>query len=196
MTEANRDSNSGVLENDPFRGHRHILTKEDRIKGGSQKSSKKTLANSFKNMSSGRFTDHVPHCHTCIFRDKCQMYDHKNPTAACKVIDIPNYMHLMSALTFTSEEDFDNFVNKQMQQMFIKNLTDDDKKKKYDFMSLMLRVKEAKYRSPREQTINLQINNFTSEFQIFKDVTLKVLNKHPEVMQEWRAAIESAKQSN
>jgi hypothetical protein len=61
---------------------------------------------------------------------------------------------------------------------------------------MVLAVKNAKFKTPKEQTINVQINNFSTEFTVFKDVTIKILSKHPEVMQEWRAAIDSAKQSN
>lgn len=174
----------------------HTFTDEEREKGRQNISPRRKIANSLNPLKTGNYSNRIPHCNNCIFRNKCSAYDPKDPKAACKVIDIPNYINLMSALTFTSEEEFDNFINKQMQRVFLKNLTADDSKKMLDFVTILLKVKETKYRTPKEQTINFQINNFTSEFQIFKDVTLKVLNKHPEVMQEWRTAIDSAKQSN
>jgi len=181
---------------DRFNGKQHIFTKDDSVKGGQTMSEKRRIANSSNSMVDGRYSKRIPHCNNCIFRSRCNAYKPEDPKAACKIIDIPNYMHLMSALTFTSEEEYDDFINKQMQMIHLKNLTANDQKRMENFVLLFLKIKETKYRTPKEQTINVQINNFSIEFQIFKDVTLKVLNKHPEVMQEWRAAIESAKQSN
>jgi adenine-specific DNA glycosylase len=194
--EANPPANPLNPRLDNFKGKVHTFTKEDSIKGGQARSKKKSYANSINPVIHGKYARNVPHCNLCPFKSRCNAYNPQEPDAACKVIDIPNYMQLMSALTFTSEEEFDDFINKQIQRMYLKNMTTDDIKKMADFTLIVLRVKMTKYRTPREQTINLQINNFTSEFIVFKDVTLKVLNKHPEVMQEWRAAIESAKQSN
>ncbi|MFH1473485.1 MAG: hypothetical protein ABIE55_01190 [Candidatus Aenigmatarchaeota archaeon] len=181
---------------DRFGDKIHVFTDEERLKGNKYISQKRKVANSLNSFKHGYYSNRVPHCHTCIFKSKCTAYDPKDPKAACKVIDIPNYLHLMSALTFTSEQEFDDFINKQMQRAFMKNLTANDQKQILDFVTIILKVKDTKFRTPQEQTINLQINNFTSEFQVLKDVTIKVLNKHPEVMQEWRAAIESAKQPN
>jgi hypothetical protein len=131
-----------------------------------------------------------------VFRNRCSAYDPKDPKAACKVIDIPNYFHLMSALTFNTEEAFDDFVSKLVQRMYLKNLTNDDWNKLKDFLLIFLKIKDTKFRKPQDQTVNIQINNFHAEFQIFKDVTIKVLNKHPKIMKEWREALESAKQSD
>jgi hypothetical protein len=172
------------------------LTKEDRIKGGSQSSDKKKLANSFNPITHGKYSKKVPHCHTCVFKPKCSAYDSKEPKAACKVIDIPNYFHLMSALTFNTEDDFDDFVSKLVQRMYLKNLTNDDWDKLKDFLLIFLKVKDSKFRTPRDQAVNIQINNFHTEFQLFKDTTIKILNKHPKIMKEWREALESAKQSD
>lgn len=181
---------------DRFGGRIHEFTDEERERGNKNISPKRKIAYSLNSIKHGYYSNRVPHCHTCIFKTKCTAYDPKDPKAACKVIDIPNYLHLMSALTFTSEQEFDDFINKQMQRAFMKNLTANDQKQILDFVTIVLKVKDSKFRTPQEQTINVQINNFSSEFQVFKDVTIKVLNKHPEVMQEWRAAIESAKQPN
>ncbi|RLE39458.1 hypothetical protein DRJ17_00730 [Candidatus Woesearchaeota archaeon] len=157
---------------------------------------KRRLANTLNPMKTGRYSKRVPHCHTCVFKNRCSAYDPKDPKAACKVIDIPNYFHLMSALTFRTEEDFDDFVNKLTQRLYLKNMTSDDWDKMKDFLLIFLRVKDSKFRNPREQTVNIQINNFHEEFNLFKDVTLKVLRKHPEVMKEWRNALDAAKQSD
>lgn len=179
-----------------FKGKVHKFTKEDAIKGGKTMSRKRYLANSFNPIKTGKYSKRMPHCNTCIFQSRCSAYDPKDPKAACKVIDIPNYFHLMSALTFSSEEEFDDFISKTVQRMYLKNLTSDDWKKLKDFLLILLKVKETKYRSPQEQTINIQINNFQTEFQLFKEVTIKVLKKHPEVMLEWREALDSAKRSD
>lgn len=196
QNEAQSQTQSLKSRLDRFGDKIHTFTDEEREKGRQNISPKRKIANSLKSIKTGDYSTKIPHCNTCVFRSKCGAYDPKEPKAACKVIDIPNYLHLMSALTFTSEEEFDGFINKQMQRVFLKNLTADDSKKMLDFVTILLKVKETKYRTPQEQTINLQINNFSVEFQVLKDVTIKVLNKHPEVMQEWRAAIESAKQPN
>ena len=174
----------------------HTLTKEDRIKGGKTMSPKRYLANAFNPMKTGKYSSKVPHCHTCIFRERCSAYDPKEPKAACKVIDIPNYFHLMSALTFKNEEDFDDFISKQVQRMYLKNLTSDDWAKLRDFVLMLVKLRDTKYKTPKEQTVNIQINNFQSEFTVFKDVTIQILKKHPEVMLEWREALESAKRSD
>ena len=66
-----------------------------------------------------------------------------------------------------------------------------------EFLYATLRVKESKFKTQADNTINIQINNFHNEFTILKDVTIKILKKHPKIMKEWRGAIESAtKQSN
>ena len=190
------DTSSGDSKKQLFGGKVHKLTKKDRVKGGKTMSPKRYLANAFNPMKTGKYSNKVPHCHTCIFKERCSAYDPKDPKAACKVIDIPNYFHLMSALTFSSEEEFDDFISKTVQRMYLKNLTSDDWKKLKDFLLILLKVKETKYHSPQEQTINIQINNFQTEFQLFKEVTIKVLKKHPEVMLEWRDALDSAKRSD
>jgi len=138
-------------------------------------SPKRYLANAFNPMKTGKYSSKVPHCHTCIFRERCSAYDPKEPKAACKVIDIPNYFHLMSALTFKNEEDFDDFISKQVQRMYLKNLTSDDWAKLRDFVLMLVKLRDTKYKTPKEQTVNIQINNFQSEFTIFKDVTIQIL---------------------
>lgn len=181
---------------DRFGDKIHKFTDDEREKGRQNITPKRIIANSVNSYKTGQYSKKVPHCHNCVFRNRCNAYKPEDPKAACKVIDIPNYMHLMSALTFTSEEEYDDFINKQMQSLHLKTLTSNDRKSMENFLLLFLKIKETKYRTPREQTINVQINNFSMEFQVFKDVTIRILSKHPEVMQEWRAAIESAKQSN
>jgi len=185
---------NGLLEN--FGDKSHILTEEDRIKGRSVQSVKRSTANSIKATKTGKYSTFVPHCHTCLFRSQCGAYDPKDPKVACKIIDIPNHLQLIKAMHFNSEEDFDAFINKMSQRMHMITLKDQDYYEMRDFVMMVLAVKNAKFKTPREQTINVQINNFSVEFQLFKDTTIRILSKHPEVMQEWRAAIESAKQSN
>lgn len=196
QNDTNPQSNPQHPQLENFKGNIYTFTKEDSIKGGSQSSARKSRANSIKSLKTGKYSKRVPHCNTCIFRSKCSAYDPNEPKAACKVINIPNYFHLMSALTFDSEEDFDNFINKQMQRMYLKNLTSDDTKKLYDFLTILLKVKEAKYRTPKEQTINIQVNNFQAEFQQFKDATLRVLKRHPTVLIEWREELGTARRTN
>jgi hypothetical protein len=192
----NSKTSSHESDKQYFGGKVHKLTQNDRSKGGKTMTPKRYLANAFNSMKTGKYSNKIPHCHTCILKDRCSAYDPKDPKAACKVIDIPNYYHLMTALTFKNEEDFDDFLNKQIQRMYLKNLTSDDWAKLKDFVLLLLKLKETKYKSPQEQTVNIQINNFQNEFTVFKDVTIKILKKHPDVMLEWRDALESAKRSN
>ncbi|RJQ15734.1 hypothetical protein C4573_06300 [Candidatus Woesearchaeota archaeon] len=183
-----------LLEN--FGDKSHVLTDEDRAKGRSVQSPNRSRANAIKAMKHGKYSGLVPHCHTCLFRSQCGSYDPADPKATCKIINIPNHLELIKALHFNSEEDFDGFINRMAQRMHLKTLTSQNYNEMKDFVMMVLAVKNAKFKTPKEQTINLQINNFSTEFQILKDVTIKILSKHPEVMQEWRAAIESAKQSN
>lgn len=196
QNDSNPQSNPQHPQLENFKGKIHSFSKEDSIKGGSQSSPRKIRANGTKFFKTGNYSKRVPHCNTCIFRDKCSAYDPKEPKAACKVINIPNYFHLMSALTFNSEEEFDNFISKHVQRMYLKNLTSDDWKKLLDFLTILLKVKETKYRTPKEQTINIQVNNFQVEFQQFKDATLKVLKKHPDVLLEWREELGTARRTN
>ncbi len=196
LEESRSQTSSRKSRLDNFGDKLHTLTEADRAKGRKVKSANRSRASAFNAMKTGRYSKRVPHCHTCMFRSQCSAYDPKDPKAACKVINIPNYFHLMSALTFETEEDFDNFVNKLVQRMYIKNLTQDDWEKLKDFLLIFLRVKDTKFRRPQDQTVNVQINNFHTEFQLFKDATLTVLKKHPEVLKEWRCALESAKQSD
>jgi hypothetical protein len=193
-TESQTKSQKSKLKN--FGDRLHKFSKEENRKGGKKVTERKKRALAFNAMKTGRYSKRVPHCHTCVFRNRCSAYDPKDPKAACKVIDIPNYFHLMSALTFNTEEAFDDFVSKLVQRMYLKNLTNDDWNKLKDFLLIFLKIKDTKFRKPQDQTVNIQINNFHAEFQIFKDVTIKVLNKHPKIMKEWREALESAKQSD
>lgn len=196
MKEANSQTKSQHPKLSNFKGKVHTLTKEDRKKGGRAVSDKKKLANSFNPITNGKYAKKVPHCHTCPLRSRCSAYDPKEPKAACKVIDIPNYFHLLKALTFKDEQDFDDFVSKLVQRLYVKNLTSNEWSELKDFLLIFLKIKDSKFKTPREQTVNVQINNFHTEFQLFKDVTIKVLSKHPKLLKEWRAQLEANRQSD
>ncbi|MDP3989738.1 MAG: hypothetical protein Q8Q01_00865 [archaeon] len=174
----------------------HSLTEEDRIKGRSVQSTNRSRSNAVKAIKNGKYSDLVPHCNTCMFRKQCGSYNYNDPKAACTIINIPNHLELIKALHFNNEDEFDGFINRMAQRMHLKTLTSQNFNEMRDFVMLVLAVKNSKFKTPKEQTINVQINNFSTEFNVLKDVTIKILSKHPEVMQEWRIAIDSAKQSN
>ncbi len=195
--DTNSDSNRVKNQAQLFGGKRHILTPEDRKKGGRRTSKRKTRANGVKNLKTGKYSALVPHCHTCTRKRYCGHYDPKDPKAVCKIVDIPHLPHLVDAFKFKDEADIDDFINKLVQRMYLKNLTTKDFRVMKEFLYATLRVKESKFKTQADNTINIQINNFHNEFTILKDVTIKILKKHPKIMKEWRGAIESAtKQSN
>jgi len=194
--DTNRQSNRQNPRLDNFGSKSHTLTDEDRKKGGGKTSVRKTRANGIKNLKTGEYSDLIPHCHTCTKKRYCDSYDPKDPKAVCKIINIPNLVHLVDAFKFETEENIDDFINKLMQRLYLKNITTEDFRVMKEFLYAVLKVKESKFRTTSDNTVNIQINNFHNEFTIFKDITIKVLKKHPKIMKEWRGAIESAKQSD
>ena len=61
-----------MLEN--FKGNIHLLTPDDRIKGGKAKSEKKSLANGLKNLKHGKYSDKyrlLLRCIDCPLIGKC-----------------------------------------------------------------------------------------------------------------------------
>ncbi len=196
QNDVNRQSNRPINPIDNFKGKRHQLTREDSVKGGSVSSPRKARANSIKNMKTGKYSKRVPHCHTCLRKKSCASYDPKDPKAACKIIDIPSYLHLMDVVECDTEEEFDMFLNKLIQRLYLKNLTAEDYDIIRGFYHDMLKLRVVKFSKSKDQTINVQINNFHNEFNIFKDTTLKILKKHPAIMKEWREALDSAKRSD
>lgn len=193
-TERQTERQDSKLDN--FKGNIHTLTKEDSSKGGKTVTPKKVLANSFNSMKTGKHSSRVPHCHTCIIKKQCSYYDPADRKASCKVLDIPGYRDLVFALRWQKDEDFDGVISKHVQKLYLKELTKNDWYSIKDFLLILLKVKESKFKKAEDQTVNIQINNFHNEFTIFKDTTIKILKKHPKIMKEWRDAIESAKQSD
>jgi adenine-specific DNA glycosylase len=179
-----------------FKGNIHTLTEEDRKKGRSTVTKKKALANSFNSIKTGKFSKRIPKCNTCPIKDQCEFYDFREPKAVCKCLDIPGYREVVQALKLQDEEDLSTVINKQMQKIYLKDLTTNDRASIRDFVLMLLKIQESKFKRTQQNTVNIQINNFHNEFTIFKDTTLKILKKHPKIMQEWRDAIESAKQSD
>ena len=196
QNEAQSQAQSLKLRLDRFGEKIHTFTDEEREKGRQNISPKRKIANSIKATTHGKYSDLVPHCNTCMFRKQCGSCNYNDPKAACTIINIPNHLELIKALHFNTEDEFDGFINRMAQRMHLKTLTSQNFNEMRDFVMLVLAVKNSKFKTPKEQTINLQINNFSTEFNVLKDVTIKILSKHPEVMQEWRTAIDSAKQSN
>jgi len=193
-TNSQTDSQNPKLDN--FKGNIHTLTDDDRSKGGKTVTPKKVLANSFNSMKTGKHSSRVPHCHTCTIKQQCSYYDSADPKASCKVLDIPGYRDLVFALRWQKDEDFDSVISKHVQKLYLKELTKNDWYSIKDFLLILLKVKESKFKKAEDQTINVQINNFNNEFIIFKNTTIQILKKHPTIMKEWRDAIESAKQSD
>jgi len=193
-TKSQTKSQKSQLER--FGNKIHKFTNAERRKGGKIVSDKKKLSNAFNSMKSGKYSDKVPHCHTCTIKKQCSYYDSKDGKAACKVLDIPGYRDLVFALRWQKDEDFDSVISKHVQKLYLKELTKNDWYSIKDFLLILLKVKETKFKKAEDQTVNIQINNFHTEFTIFKDTTIKILKKHPKIMKEWRDAIESAKQSD
>lgn len=181
---------------DNFRGKRHTFTKEDSIKGGKASSDRKRVSSAFNAMKTGRYSKRVPHCNTCPIKKQCEFYDLEDPTAPCKVLDIPGYRELVFALRMRDEEEMITVINKHMQRLYIKDLKQNDRDAIRDFILLLIKLNNSQYKRRQENVVNIQVNNFHNEFNLFKDTTIKVLKKYPKIMQEWREQLESAKQSD
>lgn len=181
---------------DNFKGKRHTFTKEDSIKGGSSTSPRKIVSSAFNAMKTGRYSQRVPHCHTCPIKKQCEFYDSNDPKAPCKVLDIPGYRELVFALRMREEEEIITVINKHMQRLYLRDLKQNDRESVKDFILLLIKLNNSQHKRKQENIVNIQINNFHNEFNVFKDVTIGILKKHPDIMKEWRGALESAKRSN
>ena len=109
--DTNRGSNREKSQKEYFGNKSHTLTLEDRKKGGRRTSDKKTRANGVKNIKTGKYTDKVPHCHTCTRKSRCSYYDASDPKAVCKAISIPNFLQMMDSFEFKTVEEADDFFN-------------------------------------------------------------------------------------
>ena len=118
----------------------HTFTHEDKVKGGSVKSERKSLANRGKNLKTGRHSKHVLKCNTCPLNRVCNWYE---AGSVCK-IQVPAIQAVMKVHIGGLEELYKEF-NRTLQHLKLKILANPDERTLMTYAKLLLDYKSSRY---------------------------------------------------
>lgn len=130
-----------------FNGKTHVLTHEDRVKGGKTRSLKRTLSARLNAMKNGKYAKGIKTCDKCKVTFPC-ILETKEPYQKCELFSAKMIYSVMKARELPTVEDFDKFISD-----FVNDYTkmqDKDSKTAMahfvPFMGKLLDVKEAMHK--------------------------------------------------
>lgn len=130
---------------DNFNGKRHILTKNDSVKGGKSRTDKKIYRSRTNPIKKGKNVKIRKHCDKCTIQHLCPQFEEGN---YCSMYSSKFVQKVMLEKSFVTFEQFDNFVFNFIQKG-LKAQQSDSFEVISDFLHALLEWRQLKYESDK-----------------------------------------------